>query len=396
MAAELIPFDAKGKDVPAHLAALFGGEGDGNIGPRITINQLSYRGKTFRRVVDGEEIAITRKDADSGEMVPVAVVNVVVLDHNKNRSRAYYDGEFEEGKNQAPKCFSGDGVKPDPSVSEPCSATCATCPNAVKGSKITPQGKQTTKCAPYKRIAVVPVSSIDTHVPLLLRLAQTSVWDKENRHEAEGWYAWDQYLDMLRARGAKHTAAVETRVKFDVDVAYPKLLFSASRWLAPDEAAAVKRKLDTDKDVIDNILNGKQSEDGVPGQPPAATPAASAAASSTPATDTAAMVAAAAARAQAAQAAAAKAAAEQAAAAKAAADKAAQEAAVAAKRKELEAQLAALSGGAAAPAAAATPPAAALAASAATSPATTPVTEVIESDNGAPSSLNSLLANWDA
>jgi hypothetical protein len=160
-----------------------------------------------------------------------------------------------------------DGVKPDASVKEPCAATCASCPNAVKGSKITPDGKATTACAPFKRVSVVPSGTIVKSKPLLLRLAQTSVWDKDNKeNEGQGWYAWDQYLDMLRARGAKHTAAVETRVKFDLRVQYPKLLFSASRWLNPDEAAAAKQKLADDAEAIKKILMGA-GNDGAAGQP---------------------------------------------------------------------------------------------------------------------------------
>jgi hypothetical protein len=162
-------------------------------------------------------------------------------------------------------------------VKEPCAATCASCPNAVKGSKITESGKQTTLCAPFKRVAIVPSANIGSHVPMLLRLAQTSVWDKDNgENEAKGWYAWDQYLDMLRARGAKHTATVETRVKFDSRMAYPKLLFSASRWLNPEEATAVKSLLaEREKEVAD-ILTGSADRDGLAGQPTAAAPAVNA------------------------------------------------------------------------------------------------------------------------
>lgn len=266
MASNIIPFNS-GSDVPAHLAALFGD--DSNIAARISIDQLSYRGKVWRRIVDGEETTLTKVDSE-GETVPVPVVSLIVLDHNKGRSRAFYKGSYEEGKNAAPDCYSGDGVKPDASVKEPCAATCATCPNSVKGSKITENDKQTTACSPFKRIAVVPTGAVGTHAAMLLRLAQTSVWDKNNNeNEAKGWYAWDQYLDMLRARGAKHTAAVETKVKFDTRMAYPKLLFSASRWLNPEEAAAAKARLTESVDVIATILSGDGGKDGLAGQPAA-------------------------------------------------------------------------------------------------------------------------------
>lgn len=273
----IIPFDSIGTTgavaIPDHLAEAFG---EGNIAPRFTINQLSYRGKVWRRVVQGEETQLTRVNADSGEEEPLSIVSVVILDHNKQRSRSFFEGNYEEGKNASPKCYSSDGVKPDASVKEPCAATCASCPNAVKGSKITENGKQSTACAPFKRVAVIPCAKIGTQPAMLLKLAQTSIWDKDNgENEAKGWYAWDQYLDMLRARGAKHTAMVETRVKFDLRMAYPKLLFSAARWLNPDEAMAAKGVMTDQADDIGNIVNGAGHEDGVMGAAaPAAAPAA--------------------------------------------------------------------------------------------------------------------------
>lgn len=263
---DIIPFGA-GSEVPAHLQNLFGD--DSNIAPRVSINQLSYRGKVWRRVVDGEETTMTKKDSD-GETVPMQIVSVIVLDHNKGRSRAFYKGSYEEGKNAAPDCYSGDGITPDADVKEPCAATCATCPNSVKGSKITENQKQTTACSPFKRIAIVPAGkAAASHVPLLLRLAQTSVWDKDNaENEAQGWFAWDQYMDFLRARGAKHTASVVTKVKFDQAKAYPKLLFSAGAWASAEEAAAAKTRLTADREAIDKILKGG-SADGVAGTAPA-------------------------------------------------------------------------------------------------------------------------------
>jgi hypothetical protein len=266
MATNIIPFSSSGNDVPAHITALFGE--DGNIAIRISIDQLSYRGKVWRRIVGGEETQLTRTNAD-GDAEPVPIVSVVVLDHNKSRSRAYYKGNFEEGKNATPDCTSSDGITPDADVKEPCAKTCAACPNSVKGSKITENGKQSTLCSPFKRVAIVPAQGLGSHPVMLLRLAQTSMWDKDNgENEAKGWYAWDQYLDMLRARGAKHTAAVETKVKFDLRMAYPKLLFSASRWLNPEETTAAKARIAESTAVIEKILSGA-GNDGVAGQPAA-------------------------------------------------------------------------------------------------------------------------------
>jgi hypothetical protein len=257
---EIIPFGSS-SEVPAHLAALFG---DSNIAARANTNQLSVRGKVWRLVVDGKETPVMRKNAD-GDEEAVQSITVVVLDHNKARSRAFYPGAYEEGKNSAPTCYSADGIKPDASVTAPVSPTCAACPNSVKGSKITEAGKQSTLCSVYKRICVVPSGAITPHPPLLVKLPQTSIWDKDGG--VNGWFAYDQYMDMLRQKGVKHTGYVETKMKFDVNTAFPKLMFSAARWLSPDEAAAVSEKLKTDAVAIADILSAAADADGVTGTP---------------------------------------------------------------------------------------------------------------------------------
>jgi hypothetical protein len=166
-------------------------------------------------------------------------------------------------------------VVPDARVKEPCAKTCASCPNSVKGSKITENNKQTTACSPFKRIAVVPSQQVGKHPAMLLRLAQTSVWDKENEaNEAAGWYAFDQFMDMLRARGAKHTASVETRIKFDIRTAYPKMLFQAKGWLDAVTALAAKQLMVDQAEDIAKILSGNAENDGLTGHPTAAHQAA--------------------------------------------------------------------------------------------------------------------------
>jgi hypothetical protein len=267
---EIIPFNslpvtAGGEVVvPKYISDAFAGES--NIDVRVSIDQLSYRGKVWRRVVGGEETVMTKMDGD-GERVNMQSVKVVVLAQNKARSRSYYAGAYTPGENKSPDCYSADGITPDKSVAEPCADKCADCPNSVKGSKVSDNGKAMTACSVFKRLAIVPagVAGIAKHPVMLLRLAQTSVWDKDDgANVAQGWYAWDQFQEMLKARGCDHSAQVETHVKFDSAVEYPKLLFSTKRWLTEEEVAAAKARIKSDATVIGNVLTGGD-RDGVAG-----------------------------------------------------------------------------------------------------------------------------------
>lgn len=237
--------------LPAHLQKGFADE-ETNIKLPDTLPSLGFRGSKWRIRVNDEEKLLTK--TIDGEPVPIPSIQVIVLDMNKKRSRTYYEGAFVEGENKAPACWSTDGEKPDKNVPKPCAATCAACPNSVKGSRMTEQGKETTACQTLKRLAVIPASRLDME-PLLLKVPQTSLWDKDNKEaEAQGYYAWDQYLKVLHNRGVPHTAAVVTQIKFDQNTAYPKLLFTAARWLTEEELTTVKA-LVHDERVL-NIING--------------------------------------------------------------------------------------------------------------------------------------------
>lgn len=240
-----------GAQLPAHLSAL---EGKENILERDSTPILSFKGKVWQTRIDGIDTILTRKNVD-GESEPTPIVKLVVLNINPNRSRTFYAGNYTEGKNTSPDCWSSDGTHPDKDVKTPCAATCAACPNSVKGSKITENNKETTACSPLKRIAVVPASRLDM-VPMLLKIPQTSIWDKNNAdQEAKGFFAWDQYVDFLRTRGVKHTVAVVTKVKFDPTVAYPKLLFTAERFLDAAELAAAMPLIGSPE--VTKLLSGK-------------------------------------------------------------------------------------------------------------------------------------------
>lgn len=272
----LVPFTQA--TVPAYVSQIFSPE-ESNIGGAVSLPTLSFRGKAWRISVDDQETLLTNKEGE-----PSTTVSVVVLDQVKARSRVYYEGQYVQGENKAPRCSSIDGVKPDAVVQNPCAATCASCPNSVKGSKITAAGKATTLCGTTKRLAVVPSSKLDFKA-LLLRLPQTSMWDKNNKeNEAKGWYAWDQYMDFLKSRGVTHTATVVTKIKFDHRMEYPKLLFSATHWV--DGTALADLKARAYSDEVKDLLLGKNANsvdsDDYEDDAPAAAPAAPAAAAPAP------------------------------------------------------------------------------------------------------------------
>ena len=246
MGTEVTLFSDKG-GLPAWLTDI---NEESNIEVRERIPQLSFRGKVWRIVMGGNEEVINRPGTDD----PASMVAGIFLNYNKARSRAYFEGAYEEGKSSAPTCWSHDGVVPHESVQNKQAATCAICPQSAKGSKITDAGKEVTACAQFKRVAFVPLQNTK-HPMLLLKLPQTSIWDKDAEEwAAKGWYAFDQYVDMLHRRGIKHTASVVTKIRFDPRTAYPKLLFGPLDYVPQAVADDIRAQLAL-KDEINKILN---------------------------------------------------------------------------------------------------------------------------------------------
>ncbi|MHB0965330.1 MAG: hypothetical protein ACYC36_02640 [Bellilinea sp.] len=224
-----------GAQMPAHVAAAFAEES--NIKDKVSIPTMSISGKKFSMKIGGEINILTKIDPETGEKMNMSFINVVVLDQNPNRSRTYFAKEYVSGENQMPECYSTDGKTPDKDVKTPAAATCASCPNSVKGSKIR-NGKEGYACESKKRLAIWPAAMLQKDMglpPMQLILPITSIWDKENKqNDAEGWFAWDNYLENLRNMGVTHTAQIVTRIKFD-NTEHPKVLFKAVRWLDDGE-----------------------------------------------------------------------------------------------------------------------------------------------------------------
>lgn len=252
-------FDQPKLKVPAHVADFFGEES--NIAERQTVPSLSYEGKVWTISVNGEKTRLMKRD-ENGDELPVPVMRVVVLDYAKRRGRTYYTGAYDPAKPGTPLCSSEDGIAPHASVQQPQAAKCDGCPMSVKGSKITEQGKAIAACSQHRMVVVVPANNLG-FTPLRMKLAITSDWDKNEEYAAQGWFAFNNYTDMLRSKGVQHTAALVTKMRFDPAVAYPKVMFSPDRWLEGEEISTIKPVVKSDNTKA--LLAGSWSPNGVDG-----------------------------------------------------------------------------------------------------------------------------------
>ena len=222
--------------IPSHIGSFFGEES--NIAERLSVPSLGYEGKVWQISMDGEKTKLVKRN-EEGDEEPLATMRVVVLEYAKRRGRAYYEGAYDPAKIGAPACASDDGVVPNANVASPQSSKCEGCPMSIKGSKVTESGKAVTACSQHRMLAVVPANNL-SFTPLRMKIAITSDYDKQSPDlEAQGWFAFSNYTSMLRGKGVQHTAALVTKMKFDPNAAYPKVMFSPDRWLTETEIAQV-------------------------------------------------------------------------------------------------------------------------------------------------------------
>jgi hypothetical protein len=248
--------------MPAHISTFL--DEAANIRDRVTVPSLGYTGKVWAISVNGETTKLTKRNED-GDEEPLGIMRVVVLDYNQRRGRSYYEGNYDPSKTAAPACWSEDGVAPSSTVKTPQASKCGECPLAVKGSKINDNGKPTTACSQHRMVAVVPANQLD-FPPLRLKLAITSDYDGQSPElEQQGWFGFSNYTDLLRARGVKHTAALVTKMRFDPNVAYPKVMFGPDRWLTEQEMAAIVPVVKGD--TVKQLLAGTWQANGIDAEP---------------------------------------------------------------------------------------------------------------------------------
>lgn len=187
--------------------------------------RISIKGSRFRlQTPQGDE-----------QVVEAMHLDVIVVDANPfGLSKVYFKGAYDPSvENAAPDCYSDNGVGPSNRSKEPQSGTCASCPHNVWGSKILPSGAKSRVCSDYKKLAVLIADNPDGPV-FELRLPSASLAN------------WAAYVDQLNKRGIP-TAAVVTKLKFDTQSDYPKLIFEASGWANEEQARVVLEVINTEE-----------------------------------------------------------------------------------------------------------------------------------------------------
>ena len=205
--------------------ALIGSGGSGN-------KRISIKGNVFRMIANGEEVATNEDRA----------MNVVVVRSAPGVSRTYYEGQYREGENASPVCWSADGRVPAAESPSPQDRTCEKCAQNIKGS-----GQGDSKACRYsQKLAVVLDGDIEGDV-FQLRLPATSVFGKGDGDKLP----LQAYARYLASHNVPVTAVV-TEMKFDLKSPVPKLTFRPVRGLTEAEWESCRSQAETDeaKDAV--------------------------------------------------------------------------------------------------------------------------------------------------
>lgn len=189
-------------------------------------NRIGLKGNRFRQVINGQEVGVWEEN-----YLDVIIVGVV-----PTVSRLYYAGKYKQGGDNAPPtCYSVDNIVPNDDVIQKQSPKCETCPQNIKGSRVTDDGHQTKACGYFRRMAVIlPGDTTLYYVDIKAMGLFGDSYKQLNK------FSMNDYAKYLNTHGVDASVLV-TRLSFDTDHSVPKLLFQPLRFLDVDEAAAVRQ-----------------------------------------------------------------------------------------------------------------------------------------------------------
>lgn len=212
--------------------------------------RISIEGRVFRKIVAGKEQSVNTNNE----------MSIIFVKMAHDASRTYYSSSYKKGVKVSPTCWSNDSKTPDPEVTNPVAASCAECPNSVKGSG---QGGQGTACRLSWRTAVILPHDPSGDVYQLV-LPATSAFGKEEG----GKWPFRPYVQML-ANNNVSAGRVITKMQFDINSPVPRLLFSPEAAVPPEmrEVVARQSKTPAAENAVKLTVYKSDEESAEPAQP---------------------------------------------------------------------------------------------------------------------------------
>ena len=220
--------------LPAHLQGLTGlGVGKALMAAiGDTRNRIGLKGNRFRQVINGQEVGVWEEN-----YLDVIIVGVV-----PTLSRIYYAGKYKQaGDNAPPVCYSVDNVVPSDDVISKQSDKCATCPQNVKGSRISDDGHEGKACSYFRRMCIkLPGDSTLYYVDV----KAMGLFGDSNK--ALNQFSMNDYAKFLETRGVDASLVI-TRLSFDIDSSVPKLLFKPFGYIDEFDAEQIRAISETNE-----------------------------------------------------------------------------------------------------------------------------------------------------
>ncbi len=230
--------------LPAHLQGMQPDSITSSLATqKLTFPKLTISGKQFAIRSGGEERLLRLQE--------VEVIIVAAMPLGPVPSKIFYRDKFVEGSNEAPTCMSRDGVRPDPTVAEPQSATtCAVCPQNAWGSAKSMTGTDSKACRDMKHLYLITPSGPDGVSSEIVQLVVPTMSLK----------GLTKYAGELSPRRIS-VSAVKTVLSFTEDK-YPVLNFRFGGFLSEAQYNATLDVIAGD--TVSQILSGATSDDYEP------------------------------------------------------------------------------------------------------------------------------------
>jgi hypothetical protein len=182
------------------------------ISSSISVPRLSYRGKRWRWIVDGDE-----------EIEKSLAVNVIIVGVEPDAGRfikTFYASAYTPGDTTPPDCSSSNGINPDSWVTSPQSNRCQNCPKNIFGSATARDGKGKAKaCHDSKRLWVIKPND-----PEIVYGLNVPIMSLKNLSEYGKYIAKNNYP----------LALLVTELSMDDDSEFPKLCFKHAGFVQED------------------------------------------------------------------------------------------------------------------------------------------------------------------